>query len=240
MCNLKVGNQMVVNHAEEGHPVSLILDEFQKAFEINRSIADVMKDVVDELPHVSLVFAGSKRHLMEAMVNDASHGALYNVGAKLYLHKIPKPDFVEYLSARATLAGKFLPQEAAQDIYEATAGVPNDVQLIAFFAFDRAAKVITTADVQDAIHASIADQRLEFEQAFDALRLKQQLLLKLVARSPVQSLPGSTVQRELAVSHTAAAKAGEALESAGFIERDGPAWVVASGLMREWLVGSEE
>jgi len=40
-----------------------------------------------------------------------SRGALYNVGVKLYLHKIPKADFVGYLSARATLAGKLPTQE---------------------------------------------------------------------------------------------------------------------------------
>jgi len=76
-----------------------------------------------------------------------------------------------------------LHKNAAEAVYDAASGVLNDVQLIAFFAFDRAAKVITAADVGDAIHSAVNDQRDEFEQTFDWLSLRQQLLLKLVAKA---------------------------------------------------------
>jgi len=222
------------------HPVSLILDEFQKAYEISPEIADVMKDLTDELPRVSLVFAGSKRHLMEAMVSDPEHGALYNVGAKLYLERIPKVEFVSYLQKRAEGAGKALRVEVAERMFDRAAGVPNDVQLLAFWAFEHAGSEIDDAALQAAVVSAVADQKEEFEAVFGGLGLSQQMLLKLIAREPVAHLTGAEVQAELRVSHNSARKAGEALQMAELIVRQGDTWAVSSGLLREWLTREEE
>src|SRR5487761_1073968 len=220
---------------DTGHPVSLILDEFQKAYEISPDIPDLMKDLTDELPRVSLVFAGSKRHLMEAMVSDPDHGALYNVGAKLYLDRIPMPDFVDYLRARAESAGKSLDQGTAERIYDTAADIPDDAKLVAFWAFEHAAASIDEGALNAAVRAAVADQKDEYEELYDGLGLSQQILLKLIAHQPVEHLSGAEVRRDLGVSHNSARKAGEALQKAELIVRQDGRWVVARGLLKEWL-----
>ena len=224
---------------DRSHPASLVLDEFQKVLEIDPGLPDVFKGMVDELSEVSLVFAGSRRHLMERMVDDPDHGALYNVGSKHYLGKIPEAEFVGYLIARATAAGATLGLKEAERIYRIAAAVPNDVQLVAFFAFEQVddGGVIDDAAIDRALRVAVGDQKDEFEQLFSRLARSQQLLLKRIARGGVESFTSQSVLVELGVSHTAAARAGEVLQREDLLLRDGTTWTVASGLFREWLVG---
>ncbi|HEY8755195.1 MAG TPA: hypothetical protein VIN65_02440 [Candidatus Dormibacteraeota bacterium] len=223
---------------DQDKPVSLILDEFQKAYEINPLLADVFKDLVDEMPRVSLVFAGSKRHLMEAMVSDPERGALYNVGAKLYLTKIPQDEFVPYLQRQATVGGKAMAAGVAERIYRAAAGIPNDVQLLAFWSFESApGPEVDDAALRRAIRAAVGDQREEFEEVFGKLSLTQQRLLKHIAANHTTAVTGAVVQAAIGVSHTSARAAAEVLERAQLIQSQDGAWVVSSGLLSEWLSG---
>ena len=222
------------------HPVTLILDEFQKAYEISPNIPDLMKDLVDELPAVSFVFAGSKRHLMDAMVNDPDQGALYNIGHKLYLDRIPLDEFADYLVGRAQAGGKQLQLDQATAIYESAMGVPNDVQLLAFWAYECAGTKIDQRAVSQALRVAVGDSKAEFEARFDQLGLSQQRLLKLVAKRPLEHLKGQVVQAELGVSHTSVAKAADALLKTELIEMKDQRWRLASGLLREWLLGDQD
>lgn len=221
---------------DRAHPVAMIFDEFQKAYEISPNIPDLMKDLVDELPAISFVFAGSKRHLMDAMVNDPARGALYHIGHKLYLGRIPKAEFTSYLVERAAAGGKGLGIGVAEAIYAAAMGVPNDVQLLAFWAYESAGREIDEAALQQALQIAVGDSKAEFEARFDALGLSQQRLLKLIAKRPLEHLKGQVVQAELGVSHTSVAKAADSLVKTELIEMQDRRWRLASGLLREWLL----
>ena len=220
------------------HPASFVLDEFQKVLEIDPDLPDVFKGLVDDLPQVSLVFAGSRRHLMERMANDPDHGALYNVGAKHYLAKVPERDFVAYLVRRAAEAGAELSASTAARIYQIAAGVPNDVQLLAFFAFEQSGGGrIDDRAFDRALVSAVGDQQDEFELAFGRLATSQQQLLKLIAEGGVRSFTNAAVLQPLGVTHAAARKAGAVLADEGLIVHDEDCWVMASGLMRAWLRG---
>lgn len=222
------------------HPVSLVVDEFQKAYEINPHLVDLFKDLVDELPRVSLVFAGSKRHVMEAML-DPDRGALYNVGARQDLQKIPAAQFVPYLRQRAETGEKRMSAAVAERIYAAAAGVPNDVQLIAFWAFEVSpGDRIDEAAVEAAVRIAVGEQSDEFQAVFGALALGQQRLLKHIAGTPVRAIGSTTVYQAVGLSHTAVAKAGEALQRAQLVIREDGHWIVANGLLGEWLRGDSD
>jgi hypothetical protein len=223
---------------DQDKPVSLILDEFQKVYEINPLLADVFKDLVDEMPRVSLVFAGSKRHLMELMVSDSARGALYNVGAKLYLGKISQEDFAPYLQRQAERGGKVMSAGVAERIYDAAAGIPNDVQLLAFWSFECAPESdIDEAVVHRAVRSAVGDQKEEFEEVFSKLALTQQRLLKYIGAHHTTAITGTAVQAAVGVSHTSARAAAEVLQRAQLIQQEDGVWILSSGLLREWLSG---
>src|SRR5207248_2923176 len=86
----------------EKRRVSFVMDEFQKVKEIQDDLPDLFKELVDELEGVSLVFAGSRRHMMEEIAS----GPLYDIGLKHTLRRIGEDDFVDFLVSRAREAGK--------------------------------------------------------------------------------------------------------------------------------------
>jgi len=195
--------------------------------------------LVDELPHVSLVLAGSKRHLMEALINNPGTSPLYQVGAKIYLTKISREDMIRYLKARAEDGGKSLDDDFAGAIYDAANGVPNDVQLVAFFAFQRAKRIIDQAAVDAALLDAVGDHKGEFERVYDQLASSQQLLLKVIARElKVEEVTAKPVLAELTVNSTAARKARDALSKLELIVREDGAWRIYAGLFRLWLLGA--
>ena len=223
--------------ADRARPVSLVIDEFQKAFEISPLIADIFKDLIDDLSDVGFVFSGSKRHLMEQMVNDPDHGALYNVGAKIYLGKIAASDFVPFLRDQSAAAGKEMSPAAAERIYDAAAGVPTDVQLVAFWAFQVSAARVTEELVDLALDEAVREQSDEFASIYDRLAPVQQRLLQVLARGPVRAITGEAVQLMAETSHRGAQDAARALERAQLVERAGSTWTIANGLLAHWLRG---
>jgi hypothetical protein len=129
---------------------------------------------------------------------------------------------------------------AAERIYDAAVGVPNDVQLLAFWAFAVGPSAIEEETVEVAVAAAISDQREEFTALFDGLTLVQQRLLKLLARGPISAVTGQAVQATIRASHRSAADAAAALERAQLAERSGNQWSIANGLLGEWLRGHYE
>ena len=226
---------------DDEHPVSLVVDEFQRGYEISEAIPSMVKALIDELPRVSLVLAGSKRHLMDRISADPEDSPLYNVGLKLYLEAVPREEMTRYLCERATGSGKSLSAALADRIYTAVNGIPNDVQLVAFFAWEQAARSIDEAAVDAALRLAVEAQKDEFERIFDSLATSQRLLLKLIAvEGGVEELSGSRVLRALDVSHTAARKAAEVLQRQDLIVRLEGRWVIFSGLFRQWLTAGYE
>jgi len=223
---------------DDQHPVSLVIDEFQRAAELNPAIPDLFKSLTDDVPRVSLVLAGSKRHLMEAMTNDPGSSPLYNIGIKIQLAKISRSEFVTYLIQRAEDSGKSLAPEVAGRIYDLTSGIPNDVQQLAYFSWEAARRVMDEAAVEAALPLAVGDHQSEFIATFEALTLTQQRLLKLVARGErIDNWGAKRVQQQLDVTQNAARAAGAALEQQDLVTRQEGHWIIASGLMGEWLTG---
>ena len=212
---------------QQGATQGQLLDEFQRAYEIAPGIADVMKAAVDDAPRPSLTFSGSRRHLMEQMVQDPDHGPLHNVGAKLYLGRVPAADFSRFLRSRAE----------PERIYQLALGVLKDVQLLGFWALEQPGEEITEAALAAALRSAIADQRREYQAVWDGLASSQQRLLKLLAGRPLVSLLGAEALQRIALSPTAVAKGGTVLERSDLIRRGEAAWELTSGLMAEWLCG---
>ena len=105
-------------------PVALVIDEFQRTAEINQGLPGVFKAMVDELEGVSLIFAGSRRSLMEELSN--SPGApLLGIGQRINLLPITADDLIPFLVERAASGGTRLAPDAASLLHETAKVVPN-------------------------------------------------------------------------------------------------------------------
>ena len=110
---------------------SLVIDEFQRVPEIDAGLPGVFKAIADELRDVSLVFAGSKLHVMREL-SSGPGAPLLGMGERISLDVIPVADMVAFLCRRAQAGGKTMTPDIATRIYQRVDGVPNDVQKLAY------------------------------------------------------------------------------------------------------------
>jgi hypothetical protein len=144
-----------------GDPVALVIDEFQRAYELDDAVPGAIKRLCDEMPAVSLVLSGSRRHLMERI---SGHRApLARVGTRIALPKVPRAEMCDFLVRRAAAGGKMLALDVAERIHDRAAGVPNEVQQLASQAYDQApGNRIRGRDVDEALARIVRQGRFEY------------------------------------------------------------------------------
>lgn len=220
---------------KRGQPVALILDEFQQTAEIGPGLPGIFKAMVDELPQVSLVFAGSRRHLMEELT--AGPGApLLGVGQRVNLAPIPPQDMVPFLVERAQAGGKRLTEAVAARIYELAHGIPNHVQQLAFWSYDEAKRTINESDIENALASILRMSALDFAESLERLAASQQRLLRALAREPVKDLYSRRLIQRLDVANASVVqKAIQRLEEMELVEISPEGWRVANPFFERWL-----
>ena len=219
----------------EKRSTSLVLDEFQRVVEIDEALGGVFKAVADELRSTSLVFAGSKLHLMRRLA--AGPGApLLGMGERISLDVVPEPEMAAYLVARARGAGRPMTDSAAHLIYAAVDGIPNDVQRLAFEAFLVAGDTIDDETVAVAMERVVSHQATDFAELYERLSPTQQRVLRALAREPASAVYSAAFLESVDASNANAVRAAlEVLERRELVRRDGGGWVVSNAFLRAWL-----
>jgi uncharacterized protein len=227
--------ELLSESAQDGRPVCLVIDEFQQVAEINGGLAGLFKAMADDLPKVSLVFAGSRYHLMRRLFVGRS-APLQNVGDPLSLAVIPPQAMVPFLMERCQSERRVLEIEAAHEIYDLVRGIPHFVQLLAASAFDRPEQHITVDVVRRALVDTLSRQRAELALRFESLGSAQKRLIKGLAGQPVREFGAQKFLERAGMAKSSADSAKKALEEAEHImfdERVG--WRVTDPIYERWL-----
>lgn len=144
----------IVAAASAERPVALILDEFQAVGDLGGDIAPALKALGDQHPRVSLVLAGSRHHLMDALA--LSRGApLYHMVEPLALGPIDERVMARFLVSRARHGGKQMSGDAARRICQLAGPTPYDIQRLAYEIFGQAGERIDAASVDAGIGAVV-------------------------------------------------------------------------------------
>lgn len=233
---IKVALRILGKLRKRGQPVSLVIDEFQRSAEIDPGLPGIFKAMVDELEEVSLVFAGSRRHLMEELT--LGPGApLLGVGQRLNLEPIPKTEMVPFLIERAQAGGKRLSEEVAAYVYGLAHGIPNHVQQIAFWAFAETGRTIGKPAADRAVESILAVSGVDFSESLERLAPAQQRLLRALAREPAKDPYSRRFSGQLEVANPSVTrKALQRLEELELIELGPDGWRVANPFFERWLV----
>lgn len=225
----------------EKHPVSLVIDEFQKVAEIDPNLPGLFKTLTDqELRGVSLVLSGSRRHVMHQL--HAGPGApLLGVGEILTLDPVPESDMIAFLQGRAEAAGKRMTEAAARLLFVRARGVPAYVQRLAFEAFEAASKSIDEAFVKAAVATVLSRERQYFEVIFEDLAPNQRRLLRALASQPTRNVMSRDfLDRAGLRAPSSMQRALDSLEAAEKIELGPDGWQVADPLFALWLARGAE
>jgi len=217
-------------------PAVLILDEFQAVGELGGGLAPALKALGDQHPKVSLVVAGSRQHLMDALV--LSRGApLYNMADRLALGPIDERVMVRYLVDRARHGAKEMTEAAAEHICELAGPVPYDIQRLAYEVFDRAGDRIDTSNADDGMGGVIRREDPNFTDAFSRMSIRhRRVLVGIAVRRRVEQPYTAELARE--VGYAGPPGVRRAIEALGADEtisdRQG-ALVVTDPFFAEWL-----
>ncbi|MBA3876217.1 MAG: hypothetical protein C0498_04645 [Anaerolinea sp.] len=226
---------LLADSARDGRPVCLVLDEFQQVAEIDEHLGGFWKTVIDDLPGVSLVFSGSRRHMMERLFVGTG-AALKNAAEPMSLEVIPESDLVPFLRARMASAGRELTESAAQLIYRLVRGIPHFVQLLAAAAYDDDVELVDEAVVRSAMVQVLTRQRADLAARYEALPTNQRKLLRELSREPGRDILSARWLLRSDLAKTSAERARDALRDAELIELDGTVgWRVADPIFERWL-----
>lgn len=185
---------LLAEEAEE-RPAVLVLDEFQAIVRHDPSLPDLFKALADEHPRVSLVLAGSKRHLMEELVI-AQQAPLFGMAQRLTVGPIPDEVMATYLRARAEAGGKPIHDEAIRRLFELAGPVPNDIQHLAFEAFEVAGSRITIDEVGLGLERAVSHDNALFADLFSRLAPGQARVITAIAfESPDEPFSAAFARR---------------------------------------------
>lgn len=234
--------QLLQDARSEQHPVSLVIDEFQKAVEIDPGLPMLFKSLADlELRGVSLVLSGSRRHIMHDLHSGPS-APLFGVGELMTLDLVPEADMIAFIQSRAAMEGKGVSTEAARILFNRARGVPAYVQRLAFEVFEAAERPdIDEAAAELAVETVLKRERQYFEVIYEDLAPNQRNLIRALAEQPAKS-PTSRdfLDRAGLRADSSSQRALSALESAEKVELGPDGWQVSDPLFALWLARASE
>lgn len=232
----------ILEEAAKRGPVALALDEFQHVAEIGKAgMGGAFKAAADRLTAASLVLSGSHMTAMERLTR-AKGAPLQGMGELMVVGAISRPEMSAHLQRRAKAAGKRLTRGAAERLHSLGGDVPNDLQWLAYAAFEAAGQGSEMDEecVDRGFEAIVQRQSSSFAERFELLAPSQQRVLKALAAEPTTRLYTSAFLAAVQVANAnAVRKAVGVLIDAELIRRREGAYEVASPFLRAWLLGRE-
>jgi hypothetical protein len=217
----------------ERQPV-LVLDEFDSIIDIDAGSASVLKGLADTYPRVSLVVAGSRRRMMERLVQ--VHGApLYGMTQPMALGPIDAPTMARHLVRRAASGGKTMPTDVAKAVVDRAGPVPNDIQHLAFETFAVAGDLVSPDAVDAAMAQAIALNEATYADAWHQRSAVQRRVLAALAREAAQGPFGRAFARRTGLAPSSVQRALEALSDDDWVASAEGTWRLTDPFFARWV-----
>lgn len=228
----------VLAETAERRPAVLVLDEFQAVVDIAPRLPKLLKALADAHSNVSLVVAGSKQHLMNALIASPD-AALYGMAERFALQPLPDDVMAAYLRKRARAGGKSMSEEVARLVIDLARPAPNDIQRLAYEAFGAAGERMDEAAVRTGMQRAVAHEAATYAERVERLSVGQRRVLAALAHEPVeQPHAAQFVARTRLANASSVRKALDVLEADELVARRGGAVVVADPFFAAWLRGA--
>lgn len=197
--------------------VILYLDEFQVMAEIssNSSIEAAIRECAQKATHVSYVFSGSNRHLMEKMFYDRNK-PFYKLCDQIKLDRISEIAYEKHIQMAAKKTWKTtLSKSSLEAIFGLTERHSYYVNKLCSLLWQKS-KVPTANDVQFTWHQFVLESKALIEKELSLLSVNQRkILIFLACSGPVNELFSKELTQEMKLSPSSTQRA-----TASLIEKD--------------------
>ncbi len=159
---------------DRGVRIAICIDEFQKVHEWQTGPATLekLRSIWQRHSDVGYYLYGSKRHIMTTLFSDSSQ-PFYKFGETLFLGKIGKDEWSEFLVAQFKASGKTISSELANTIAERAQRHSYYVQYYARLCWNESASTIKSGDLESAWFNLLNDHLPLFHQTTDNLTTYQ-------------------------------------------------------------------
>jgi uncharacterized protein len=225
----------VLDELAERKPAVLMLDEFQAITDLGAHLPALFKALADANPRVSLVLAGSKRHLMERLVVSAD-APLSGMAERFALDVLPDDVMTDYLRRRAQAGGKPMSKDAAVHLLTLGGPVPNDIQQLAYEVFTIAERRIGADDVDRGLARAVEHEASLHADRFEALAPGQRRVLSELAAAPTTEPYSAAFARRVSLATAGSVrKALESLVADDLVSVRGGVYRAANPFFAAWL-----
>jgi len=176
--------------------IIICIDEFQNISEFEFPV-DFQKKLRAHLQlhqHVSYCLYGSKRHMLMEVFSSPSM-PFYKFGDILFLEKISKNDWVEFIVRRFSETGKSIGNEGAAIIAKYCDNHPYYVQQLAQQVWFRTSKRCETGIILEAYEDLVMQLSMLFQMMTDELNTKQVSFLNALINNEKQTASQRVIQK---------------------------------------------
>lgn len=167
------------------------IDEFQQVLEYPETGTEaLLRSLIQEVPWIRFVFAGSRQHLMSEMFASARH-PFYNSTDILSLDVIVREKYRAFAEGFFRSAGKPFDSESFDFLYERFDGITWYVQRVLNRLWFQGEGVVSTAQVETVVAELVEERALTFRDLLDSQNDVARKLLPTIARIGVVSEPTS-------------------------------------------------
>jgi hypothetical protein len=234
-------------------PVGLILDEFQKIFEIGGPGAEAqVRAAIQQHKYTGYVFAGSKTRMPADMTTNASR-PFYRLGSSRFIGHLPRADFEQFLRRsfseggfRIKRTGKSGEPGAIELILDLAEEVPYNVQLLAHTCWEQVSELhragsrtLTHKAVLAALDSIVRQYDPFYTQLWNGLTVIQQKTLLAVISEDGVSLQSMKVANAIGKGPATVRAALGALVTKEIIREEGAIGVIRfrfeDPFFKKWL-----
>lgn len=187
----------------------IVLDEFQQVGELkeNHAIEAAIRHAVERSQHVSYIFCGSKRHLLNEMFSDKSR-PLYHLCDLMNIDRIHDEDYRKFLNEMASSRWqKTLDKDSINEILYLTESHPYYLNAVCRKLW-RGKNPPTLSEVRNTWDDYVTQQQVWIADDIAQLSINRRALLTALSREPTNeplgqaftakaSLTSSAMQRTL-------------------------------------------
>lgn len=226
-----------------GREVVVILDEIQRVV-VDHGIAAErqLRSTVQQHSRVGYVFAGSALRLLNEMTSHPNR-PFYRLGARLFLDRIPRGEFADFLRNGFRLGGIDCADGACEYLLDRAEEVPYNVQRLAHETWEMVradgGTTLSDAQVDAALERLVRREDPAYTQIWTTLRRNQQAALKIVIEEGGVGLLRAEVVRRSGISSSTLQEAVRSLESIELIRQESaggkPFYRLVDPFLAAWL-----
>lgn len=162
--------------------IVVCIDEFQQIGEFTDSLEfqKILRSHWQEQPDVAYILYGSKKHMMLNIFGEYG-SPFYKFGDIMFLPKISRENWIDYVKVRFSQTGKSITDKAAGHLADLVDNHPYYVQQLSQFTWLRTDAICSEEIVDAAFQGMLDSLNLQFVNLMDSLTEKQRSFLCAVS-----------------------------------------------------------